>query len=92
MNRVSIPATRRFIWACCSSASASEATRRPLMITSAPISRARSTTRLRNDASVHVGQMGHRVGDHLLALFQGEERLALLGVAHGRHHDVIEEL
>src|SRR3546814_1289092 len=38
-----------------------------------------------------VVQVAERLLDHLLALLQREERLALLRVAHGGDHDVIED-
>ena len=39
----------------------------------------------------HGGQVGERFVQHRLALGEVEERLALLRVAHRRHHDLVEQ-
>ena len=37
------------------------------------------------------GQVGHHLLEHGLALLEVEERQALLGVAQGGHHHLVEE-
>ena len=57
----------------------------------APTSRATLTTRVDTDTMRTLGRCVERLAQHLLALGQGEQRLGLLGVAHGGHDHLVEE-
>ena len=91
-NRVCTPETFRLIWAWEISLSKSMVDRRPLMMKSAPISAATSTTSLAKLSTSMFGEVAERLLDHLLPLGEGEQRLALLRVAHRRHDHLVEEV
>ena len=59
---------------------------------SAPTSLATSTTSFEKCIDLDVVEVGERLLDHLLALLEREQRLALLRVAHGRDDDLVEEV
>ena len=81
----------RFIWAMVHLALEVGHARRPLTMKSAPTSLATSTTSSRT-ARPDVVEVGERLLDHLLALLEREQRLALLGVAHGADDDLVEQV
>ena len=61
------------------------------MMKSAPSSLASVDDELREARDLDVVEVRHRLGQHILALLEGEHALALLRVAHGRHDHLVEE-
>ena len=91
MKSVWTPEIVWFIWAICSSVSKSETARRPLTMKSAPTLAGQVDDQAGEHRDLDVVEVGDRLLDHLLALVEGEQRLALLRVAHGRDDDLVEQ-
>ena len=64
----------------------------PLSTAFAPCCRAKSTSRPSKVLTETLPNSGDRLGDHLLALGNGKQRRALLGVAQNRHHEMVHNL
>ena len=89
-NIVSMPLSERFISAVDISFSKSDTTRSPLTITPAPIALHEIGQQAAEVGDLDVAEMLRRRDDHLLALVEREQRLALLRVDDDRDQQARE--